>query len=187
MDARITQWRKRKCTRWDLNVEISIKIYNDFLTTWLAVRCANDGCSQGQLDVNTEICHLQTLFNTCCVDIQGLGAVTIKFWKNFSTTAWYWAVLHRMFQHKNVVRSSTSNCNKMLISNSLIKSFQPEHICNTSETANWRGKSKSGNKKSDTKPWTMQWGVISIICYFLITRCHGYNSTTWPCTTVQTL
>ena len=74
MDGRITQWRKRKCTRWDLNVEISIKIYNDFLTTWLAVRCANDGCSQGQLDVNTEICHLQTLFNTCCVDIQGSEA-----------------------------------------------------------------------------------------------------------------
>ena len=45
----------------------------------------------------------------------------------------------------------TNDCNKMLISNSLIKSFQPEHICNTSETANWRGKSKSGNKKSDTE------------------------------------
>ena len=56
-------------------MEISIKIYNDFLTTWLAVRCANDGCSQGQLDVNTEICHLQTLSNTCNVDIhiQGVG------------------------------------------------------------------------------------------------------------------
>ena len=74
-----------------------------------------------------------------------IDSVTIKIWKNF------WAVLCRMFHHKNVVRSSTSNCNKMLISNSLIKSFQPEHICNTSETANWRGKSKSGNKKSDTE------------------------------------
>ena len=53
--------------------------------------------------------------------------------------------------HTHDMMTNTNDCNKMLISNSLIKSFQPEHICNTSETANWRGKSKSGNKKSDTE------------------------------------